>query len=86
VRDPNNIAFSLGVNGKARQTSNTNDMIFSMQRLVEFASAFYTLYPGDILYTGTPEGVGAVKPGDVMRLTSELLGNMDVPVRAHQPA
>ena len=50
-----------------RQTANTRDLIFDVPRLIEFASSFYTLYPGDIYFTGTPAGVGPVKPGDVLR-------------------
>jgi 2-keto-4-pentenoate hydratase/2-oxohepta-3-ene-1,7-dioic acid hydratase in catechol pathway len=52
--------------------------------LIEFASSFYTLYPGDLIYTGTPEGVGPVKPGDIVVCrSSPLLGELKVAVRAH---
>ena len=51
----------------------------------EFASSFYTLYPGDLLYTGTPEGVGPLKPGDVVICRSDpVLGELKIDVRAHK--
>lgn len=53
-----------------------------MARLIEFASSFYTLHPGDVIYTGTPEGVGPIRPGDVLHAECEALGSMDVQVRA----
>ena len=56
--------FTLHVNDEKRQDSNTSFLIFDIPKLIEFASKFYTLYPGDLYYTGTPEGVGPVKPGD----------------------
>ena len=65
-RIPDAVPISLTVNGEVRQNSNTSKLIYNCRRLIEFASSFYTLYPGDLLYTGTPEGVGPVKPGDVI--------------------
>jgi 2-keto-4-pentenoate hydratase/2-oxohepta-3-ene-1,7-dioic acid hydratase in catechol pathway len=50
--------------------------------LIEFAASFYTLLPGDVLLSGTPEGVGPIKPGDVMRASIEGVGEMTVHVRA----
>jgi 2-keto-4-pentenoate hydratase/2-oxohepta-3-ene-1,7-dioic acid hydratase in catechol pathway len=59
-------------------------MVYSIRRLIEFASSFYTLYPGDLLYTGTPKGVGPVKPGDVVRVNSlPQFGELRMKVRAH---
>jgi 2-keto-4-pentenoate hydratase/2-oxohepta-3-ene-1,7-dioic acid hydratase in catechol pathway len=59
-------------------------LIYDCRRLIEFASAFYTLYPGDLIYTGTPEGVGPVKPGDTIICRSNpILGELKVAVRAH---
>ncbi len=84
IEDPDQLPFVLSVNGDIRQNSNTNDLIFDIRKLIEFASQFYTLYPGDILYTGTPEGVGGVKVGDTMLMRSEPLGEMTVDVRAHR--
>ena len=85
VPDPDALPITLEVNGEVRQNSNTKDLIYDCRRLIEFASAFYTLYPGDLVYTGTPEGVGPVKPGDtVVCRSSPLLGELKVSVRAHE--
>jgi 2-keto-4-pentenoate hydratase/2-oxohepta-3-ene-1,7-dioic acid hydratase in catechol pathway len=64
VPDPGNLDLWITVNGATRQKSNTRHLVYDVPRLIEFASSFYTLYPGDILMTGTPEGVGPVVPGD----------------------
>lgn len=82
VPDPDNLDFRLEVGGEVRQQSNTRYLIFGVRKLIAFASAAYTLFPGDILLTGTPEGVGPVKPGDVMRCWIERIGEMTVAVRA----
>ena len=82
IPDPDNLAISISVNGEMRQQSNTSYQIFDCRRLIEYASRFYTLYPGDVIMTGTPEGVGPVEPGDVMRCEIERIGVMDVAVRA----
>ena len=58
IPNPNDVPLSLHVNDELRQDSNTSYLIYDIGRLIEFASQFYTLYPGDIYYTGTPEGVG----------------------------
>lgn len=71
------------MSGEVRQQTNTSHLISGIRRLSEFAWSFYTLYPGDVYYTGTPSGVGPVKPGDVITLESALIGSMTVPVRAH---
>jgi len=83
--DPDNVPISLTVNGETKQNSNTSQLIYSCRRLIEFASEFYTLYPGDLLYTGTPDGVNRVKPGDVITCKSApALGELKITVRAHQ--
>jgi len=56
--------IGLKLNGEMRQSSNTSDMIHSIPALISHLSTYYHLQPGDLIYTGTPEGVGAVKPGD----------------------
>ncbi len=83
IADPDSIAFELSVNGETRQKSTTGLMIMDCRRQIEWASAFYTLHPGDIIMTGTCEGVSRVLPGDTMHLEFAGLGAMDVPIRAH---
>ena len=86
IPDPDAVPISLTVNGEKRQESNTSQLIYNCRRLIEFASEFYSLYPGDLLYTGTPEGVGPVKPGDVIVCRSApALGELTIKVRAHEP-
>jgi 2-keto-4-pentenoate hydratase/2-oxohepta-3-ene-1,7-dioic acid hydratase in catechol pathway len=58
------ISFHLDINGKRVQTGNTSDMLFSIDAIVEHVSRYFTLKIGDLIYTGTPEGVGPVKAGD----------------------
>ena len=81
ISDPDNLKFEIRVNGQVRQKANTSDLIFDCRRLIEYASSFYTLYPGDVIMTGTPEGVGPVEPGDVMHCEFERIGAMDVELR-----
>jgi len=66
VPDPQDLAIELRINGEVRQTGHTGDMIFPVTALVAYCSAVFTLEPGDLIYTGTPEGVGPVHPGDVL--------------------
>jgi 2-keto-4-pentenoate hydratase/2-oxohepta-3-ene-1,7-dioic acid hydratase in catechol pathway len=85
IPDPDAVPISLTVNGEKRQDSNTSQLIYNCRRLIEFASEFYTLYPGDLLYTGTPDGVGPVKPGDVIVCRSApVLGELTIKVRGHE--
>lgn len=85
ISDPDSIGFSLGVNGEVRQRSNTSELAFDIRSIIENAASFYTLYPGDIVMTGTPEGVGPVHPGDIIEAQCDKVGRMTVEVRAHQP-
>ncbi len=82
IADPDALDFELRVNGVVRQSSNTRNLIYDVARLVEYASSFYTLYPGDLIMTGTPEGVAPVAAGDVIEMTMEGIGEMTVAVRA----
>lgn len=61
-----NILFHLDINGKTVQSGNSADMIFSFDRIISFVSTYITLRQGDLIFTGTPEGVGPVKRGDLM--------------------
>lgn len=73
--DMNNIAFSLDVNGNRRQSGNTSDLIFTFDRIIAYISRFYTLKTGDLVFTGTPSGVGPVMKGDnlVARIEDETV-------------
>ncbi len=82
IPDPGNLNLKISVNGEERQNSNTKYMILGVPELIEFASAFYTLHPGDIIVTGTPEGVGPIQPGDEIVADVEKIGSMQVKVRA----
>ena len=62
--DSNNIHFHLNINGKLVQKGNTNDLLFSFDAVIAYVSKFFTLKTGDLIYTGTPEGVGPVAIGD----------------------
>ena len=66
VANPHDVDIWLRVNDEMRQDSNTRNMIFSLPFLVSYVSRFFTLEPGDLLLTGTPEGVGPVRDGDVI--------------------
>lgn len=76
IADLDNIGFRLRVNGTTRQQGNTRDMIYSIRRLVSLASYQTTLYPGDIIASGTPEGVGEVKAGDRLELEVDGVGTL----------
>jgi 2-keto-4-pentenoate hydratase/2-oxohepta-3-ene-1,7-dioic acid hydratase in catechol pathway len=82
LADPSHLDLHISVNGELRQKANTRELILGIPELIEFASSFYTLLPGDVLLSGTPEGVGPIKPGDVMRASIEGVGEMTVHVRA----
>ena len=82
IHDPNQLDISITVNGEERQHSNTKHMVMGVAELIQFAASFYTLYPGDIIFTGTPEGVGPLLPGDVIEASIEKIGSMQVAVRA----
>ena len=82
IPNPGNLDLSIAVNGETRQSSNTRYLILGVAELLELASSFYTLYPGDIVITGTPEGVSPIVPGDKIVANIEKIGTMEVTVRA----
>jgi 2-keto-4-pentenoate hydratase/2-oxohepta-3-ene-1,7-dioic acid hydratase in catechol pathway len=82
VGSPDDLDVSLSVGGQMRQQSNTRHLIKKVAELIEYATAFYTLFPGDILMTGTPEGVAPIYPGDTIEGTISRIGSMRVGVRA----
>lgn len=82
VADPGKLSFELRLNGEVRQTGNTSRMIFSIPQLISFTSTIFTLAPGDLIFTGTPEGVSPISHGDL--LTANLgdgLSKLEVRVR-----
>ena len=82
IRNPNELNLTISVNGEVRQESNTKYMILGVRDLIEYATAFYTLRPGDVIMTGTPEGVSPIQPGDNIVASIEKIGSMEVKVRS----
>jgi 2-keto-4-pentenoate hydratase/2-oxohepta-3-ene-1,7-dioic acid hydratase in catechol pathway len=82
IPDPGSLDLQIAVNGEMRQQSNTQYLILGVAELIELASSFYTLHPGDIIFTGTPEGVSPIQAGDTIVATIARIGSMQVNVRA----
>lgn len=82
IPDPGDIEFKLTVNDEVRQHASTASMNYGVAKLIAYASTHYTLHPGDIILTGSPEGVAPVEPGDVMVAEAAGIGRMEVAVRA----
>lgn len=80
VGDPGNLSLRAYVNGELRQEGTTKDLIHGIPLLVEFITSFMTLYPGDVILTGTPKGLSHIYPGDVMRLEVEKVGALENPI------
>lgn len=80
LKDPSHLAFTITVNGEIRQDANSDDLVLGVPELIELASSFYTLHPGDVILTGTPQGVGPVRPGDVLLAKMDKIGEMRVNV------
>lgn len=74
---PNQVGVSLKINGHTRQNGNTNDMIHSVEKIIETVTSVMTLQPGDVILTGTPSGVGPLKSGDHIELTIEGIGTLE---------
>lgn len=90
IEDPQNLPLWLDLNGETQQLSKTSDMIFSVAEIISYMSRFMRLVPGDLIATGTPEGVGMgqkpqrfLRAGDVMTLGVEGLGEQRQEVRAY---
>lgn len=81
IAAPDQLQMNLWVNDELRQSANTRDLVLDIPGMIETASAVMTLYPGDIIATGTPEGVGPVSDGDVIRIVIDRIGEMRVPVK-----
>ena len=80
VPEPANIDMALTVNGEVRQQASTAHLIVDIPAMIEMASAVMTLYPGDLIATGTPAGVGPIAAGDVLEITIAHVGSMTLNV------
>jgi 2-keto-4-pentenoate hydratase/2-oxohepta-3-ene-1,7-dioic acid hydratase in catechol pathway len=78
--DPTDVFLQTRVNGEVRQQATTTDMVFGIAELIEYITSFMTLLPGDVLLTGTPEGVGPLSPGDVVEVEVDGIGVLSNPV------
>jgi 2-keto-4-pentenoate hydratase/2-oxohepta-3-ene-1,7-dioic acid hydratase in catechol pathway len=79
--DPSDAVVTCRVNGQMRQMASTRDMVFNVSTLIAYISSVMTLEPGDIIFTGTPAGVGELKNGDVVDVEIEGLGKLSNPVK-----
>jgi 2-keto-4-pentenoate hydratase/2-oxohepta-3-ene-1,7-dioic acid hydratase in catechol pathway len=77
--DPTDVFLQTRVNGEPRQQAQTTEMVFGIAELIEYITAFMTLLPGDVLLTGTPEGVGKLEPGDVVEVEVDGIGVLSNP-------
>lgn len=76
IEDPHDLELQLKVNGEIRQHSNTKHMIFTIPKVISTISKYMTLHPGDIIATGTPEGVSPIKENDLIEITITKLGTL----------
>lgn len=76
IKDPHNLNINLKLNGEIKQSSNTKHLLFKIPELLEYISTILTLEPGDIIATGTPSGIGAMQPGDLIEATIEKIGTL----------
>lgn len=79
--DPSDAVVTCRVNGQMRQMASTRDMVFNVATLIAYISSIMTIEPGDIIFTGTPAGVGELKNGDVVDVEIEGLGKLSNPVK-----
>jgi 2-keto-4-pentenoate hydratase/2-oxohepta-3-ene-1,7-dioic acid hydratase in catechol pathway len=78
--DPIDVHLETRVNGEVRQSASTSDMVFGVATIIEFVTEFMTLLPGDVIMTGTPEGVGKLEPGDRVEVVVDGVGVLMNPV------
>ena len=81
IADLQAVELTLTQNGEPRQHTRVSNMVFTIAQQIEYVSRFYTLHPGDLIYTGTPDGVGPIRPGDVLKAVGTGLGVLEVRVR-----
>jgi 2-keto-4-pentenoate hydratase/2-oxohepta-3-ene-1,7-dioic acid hydratase in catechol pathway len=80
VLDAADVMITCHVNGEMRQMGSTRDMVFNIKQLLSYVSSIMTIYPGDLLFTGTPSGVGPLLPGDRVEVQIEGIGALTNPV------
>ncbi|QCR43831.1 2-hydroxyhepta-2,4-diene-1,7-dioate isomerase [Curtobacterium sp. SGAir0471] len=80
--DPSDIRLETRVDGELRQAASTSEMVHDIPSLIEFVSSIWTLLPGDVILTGTPAGVGAIRDGEVVEVLIEGIGSLKNPVIA----
>ena len=80
--DPSNLSVQTRVNGELKQDGNTQDFIFDLPTVLSYISAFMTLHPGDLVLTGTPDGVGPLQVGDTVEVALEGIGILKNTVEA----
>jgi 2-keto-4-pentenoate hydratase/2-oxohepta-3-ene-1,7-dioic acid hydratase in catechol pathway len=78
--DPIDVHLETRLNGEVRQSASTSDMVFGVATVIEFVTEFMTLLPGDVIMTGTPEGVGKLEPGDKVEIEIDGIGVLMNPV------
>jgi 2-keto-4-pentenoate hydratase/2-oxohepta-3-ene-1,7-dioic acid hydratase in catechol pathway len=78
--DPIDVHLETRVNSEVRQSASTSDMVFGVATILEFVTEFMTLLPGDVIMTGTPEGVGKLEPGDRVEIVIDGIGVLMNPV------
>jgi 2-keto-4-pentenoate hydratase/2-oxohepta-3-ene-1,7-dioic acid hydratase in catechol pathway len=81
VENANNLDIKLKVNGATRQSSNTRNMVYTVEEIVSFVSGIMTIERGDLILTGTPEGVGQIKAGDVIEASLDSVCSLKVYVK-----
>jgi 2-keto-4-pentenoate hydratase/2-oxohepta-3-ene-1,7-dioic acid hydratase in catechol pathway len=74
--DPNHLMLKTYLNGELKQQDNTKNCVFSVQQVLSFISKYMTLFPGDIVITGTPRGIAPMKPGDTVEVEIEAIGTL----------
>jgi len=74
--EPDNLKLETYLNDELRQSASTSDLLFGISKLISFVSSIMTLLPGDVIATGTPSGVGPMKPGDVVEVRIEKIGTL----------
>ena len=91
IPNPQDLELELSVNDKTWQKSNTKEMIFSVAQIISYLSESFTFLPGDLIFTGTPSGVGHyqnppvyLKDGDVVKLKIEKIGTLGNPVKKEE--